>query len=383
VEIEDLSELIDQLAASEASAYCDGESLVGLVRQLNRLEAVVTKAASCFDSSGEWEISGARNAAVWLSTECNMRKSVAKQMFRRGRELRRFPAFSQSWSSGEITGSHLDLVASLRRPSTESALERDEEMLLEFAKTLSYDSYLRALNHWEQLADPDGTDESAEERRNRRDVYLHPSLNGMWFGKMTLDPISGEIVSKELNRIEQVMFEMDWAEASERLGRDPAVTELMRNPSQRRADALVEMAIRSQIAPAQGRRPEPLFTVLVDYETFRGRFCELANGRQVVTPGALVPWLDGAYIERAVFRPQRRVEVSATARFFTGAIRRALEVRDLECTHPYCDLPASRCQADHIVPYTDGGLTTQENGRILCGFHNRLAYRRRHEKQSP
>jgi hypothetical protein len=24
------------------------------------------------------------------------------------------------------------------------------------------------------------------------------------------------------------------------------------------------------------------------------------------------------------------------------------------------------------VPYAEGGPTTQENGRLLCGFHNRL-----------
>jgi hypothetical protein len=382
VEIEDLSELIDQLVRSEASTHSDGQSLVGLVRQLNRLEAFVTNAASSFESSGEWERDGAKNATAWLSTECRMRKSDARRMFRRGRDLRHLRGFSQSWSSGDITGSHLDAIASLRRPSTEDALERDEEMLLQYAETLRFDSFMSALSYWEQLADPDGTEESEEDRRNRRNVYLEPSIGGMWLGKITLDPISGEIVSKELNRIEQVMFEIDWAEASERLGREPVVNDLCRTPAQRRADAIVEMAIRSQIAPSAGRRPEPLFTVLVGYETFRGRICELSNG-QVVSPGALVPWLDGAYIERVVFAPDRRVEVSATARFFTGATRRGIEVRDLECTHPYCDLPASQCQVDHIIPVSLGGRTTQENGRLLCGFHNRLRNRRMDANQSP
>ena len=27
---------------------------------------------------------------------------------------------------------------------------------------------------------------------------------------------------------------------------------------------------------------------------------------------------------------------------------------------------------DHILPAAQGGLTTQENGRLLCGFHHRL-----------
>ena len=102
-----------------------------------------------------------------------------------------------------------------------------------------------------------------------------------------------------------------------------------------------------------------------------GRICELAGGT-VIAPGSLLEWLDQACIERAVFGPGRRVEVSATARLFTGATRRGVELRDRECTHPYCDASAKVLQVDHIVPYGEGGLTTQENGRLLCGFHNRL-----------
>jgi len=90
-----------------------------------------------------------------------------------------------------------------------------------------------------------------------------------------------------------------------------------------------------------------------------------------VAPGALVPWLDAAYLERVVFAPERRVEVSATARLFTGATRRAVELRDRECVHPYCDVTSSRCQVDHRVPHRVGGPTTQENGQLLCGHHNR------------
>ena len=38
------------------------------------------------------------------------------------------------------------------------------------------------------------------------------------------------------------------------------------------------MARRSGAKPEGARVPEPLFNVFVDYETFAGRICELANG---------------------------------------------------------------------------------------------------------
>jgi hypothetical protein len=87
-------------------------------------------------------------------------------------------------------------------------------------------------------------------------------------------------------------------------------------------------------------------------------------------------YLEGADFERAVFAPGKRVEVSVTSRLFSGATRRAIELRDRACTHAYCDIPAEQCQIDHIEPYAQGGPTTQENGRVLCGFHNRLRNQR-------
>ncbi len=72
-----------------------------------------------------------------------------------------------------------------------------------------------------------------------------------------------------------------------------------------------------------------------------------------------------------------RIDVSVRSRFFTGGTRRAIELRDRMCTHPYCYEPAESCQVDHIETYAAGGLTTQDNGRLLCGFHNRLRNQKR------
>jgi hypothetical protein len=358
MDLDALADAIDRLSASDPSTCADADSIEVLQRQFARLDAFVTEATAAFDASGNWIPDGARNAAAWLVTRCRIPRSRARRMVRRGRELRHLPACSRAWSAGDITGDQVDAIGTARNEATEAALVRDEEMLVEQAATLRYDSFLRAIAYWKQLADPDGVEEDERLRQNRRDVYLARSFNGMWLGKITLGPISGSIVADELGRLERAMFEADWSEARTALGRDPVPGELRRGPGQRRADALVEMATRSRTAPSDGRRPVPLFTVLVGYETLHGRICELAGGT-AIPPGSLLPWLDQAYVERAVFEPGRRVEVSAAARFFTGATRRAIEVRDRECTHPYCDVSAASCQADHITPFALGGATTE------------------------
>jgi hypothetical protein len=375
MELDVLTEAIDQLMEADPATCADAESVERLQRQLARLEAFAASTAAAFDSSGAWVHDGARTAAAWIATRCRLPRSNARRLVHRGRELRHLPVCAEAWSEGRIGAAHVDAIASLRRESTEEALSRDEELLVQQAQSLRFDAFAHAVAYWEQLADPDGSEDSEERRRIQRDVYLANSLNGQWMGKITLDPLSGGIVAGELQRLERALFEADWAEARDALGREPTPSELSRTSAQRRADALVEMATRSRTAPADGRRPAPLFSVLVGYETLHGRICELAQGT-VVTPGSLIPWLDRADIERAVFGPGRRVEVGATTRLFTGATRRAIEVRDRQCTHPYCEGFSSDLQVDHILPFALGGPTTQENGRVLCGFHNRLRNQR-------
>jgi len=405
MDLDVLTQALDHLGGVDPSVFADTDSIELLHRQLARLEALVTGATAAFDAAGNWMPEGARNATGWLTARCRVTRAQARREVRRGRELRHLPATAGAWADGRITGPHVDVLADLRCGTTEETLARDEPMLVDQATRLRFDQFVRATAYWMQRADPNGGDEAAEKRRARRDVSLASSFQGMWLGAMTLDPVSGSIVAGELHRLERRLFDLDWSGAKEALGRDPRLSELARTSAQRRADALVEMATRSETAPGNGRRPAPLFTVLVGYETLHGRISELEDGT-VVPPGSLLPWLPGADIERAEFTPGGRIEIGApstlssvsvagldravstpvtraeippTRRLFTGATRRAVEVRDRACTHPLCDVPAPGCQVDHIQPWALGGPTTQENGRLLCGPHNRM----RNQNQRP
>jgi hypothetical protein len=68
------------------------------------------------------------------------------------------------------------------------------------------------------------------------------------------------------------------------------------------------------------------------------------------------------------------IDVGAKRRFFRGALRRAIEVRDRTCFHPSCDEVPERFEVDHIHEASKGGPTTQDNGQGGCGFHNRWRY---------
>jgi hypothetical protein len=128
-------------------------------------------------------------------------------------------------------------------------------------------------------------------------------------------PIHGSIVMSELNRLENQI----------RLDDEAAGTQ--RTPAERRALALVEMARRSG-STASGSKPlPPLFTVLLGEDSFT-HLCELTEG--VMLPPA----------------------------------------------HPSgCDVPADWCDVDHVIPYSEHGLTDQFNGRLQCRTQSRIPAR--------
>ena len=365
---------IDEVLATPASLRCDPETIIFMERELNRLSCGVSTSLSEFDQWKEWGHDGALTATAWVDTVCHLPKKEARAQVRRGKALPGLPLAAAAWANGDIGPAQVDVLIKAKRPVTEDALAGAESYLVQAGIDMKFASFCHVVAYWEQMADQDGTDAAALAREARRDAYLVPSPDG-YLGKMNFDVIGGAIVAKELKRIAQELFEADLAEAKERLGRDPHVDDLARTPAQRRADAMIEMAVRSASTPAGAQRPEPLFSVLIDYPTLWGRISQLKEG-PVVAPGSLIPWLDEASFERIIFGPDTRGECSKTARFFTGATRRVIETRDLECQHEFCDLSADKCQIDHIVPFSQGGLTEQSNAQVLCGRHNRMRYER-------
>ena len=396
-----INEALDRVGQWEVAALADPETVIALQRITARAESLLTRSVAAFDAASNFTPQ-AYSAVHWITARCRIPRNQAKRQVRRGRELRYLPETTRAWEEGDITGAQADVMIALRRDETEAALARDEAVLVGQAKELTFEHFSRSGAYWRQLADPRGTDRDAARQEARRDGYLVKSFSGMLFGAMTLDPVGGTIVAEELGRLSRELFEADRAKARAALGRDPGPGDkLARTPGQHFADALVEMAIRSKSCPSDARRPAPLFTVLVGWETVHGRLCELENGT-VLPPGTLPAWLDGADVERATFHPggrvtmactsrlsagisrrvtaaeleratfdpRERAECSPTNRFSTWATRRAIEVRDRECTHPLCDVTAASCQVDHIQPWALGGATTQENGRLLCPRHN-------------
>ncbi len=251
-----LSELLDRAAAVLADLHeadLDGaadETLSDAVLSMQRLRGAVDAAEARvlarWDAQKVWQPSGAKTAAAWLAWKQQVPIGVARQRIRHARAMRTHPAIEKAWAAGDIDRSHVTTLLGARTTRTREAFDNGgHEHLLGIALTFGFVPFKAACDRWSMIVDPDGAEQGADADRAARDVHLSQSFGGMWFGKMTFDPISGEIVNGTLREIERELFEADWAEAKVRLGHEPTILDLARTPGQRRADAMVEMATRA------------------------------------------------------------------------------------------------------------------------------------------
>jgi hypothetical protein len=250
------------------------------------------------------------------------------------------------------------LVASCNREWRNAEFAESEELLVNLCRTPSFSIAHTAIAYWKQCADRDAADRDADTVRQGR----HLSVSFGWRGELVidgvLDPLGGEALKTELDRICEQFRLQDVRDG------------VTRTATQRRADALVEMAMRSATAPADGLRPRPLLSITIGIDPFN-HLCQTAAAT-VIAPGLVLPYLAEADIERVVYDPPARRFEASYRRSFVGAVRRIIAIRDGRCQHDSgCDDPAARCDVDHIVPRSRGGITCICNGQLLCAHHNR------------
>ena len=247
---------LDDLAGVDRADLAGADAVELLHRELHRLEAVTTRAVAAFDAAGSWEPGRARSAAAWLVRRCRLPRPLARRRVRLGRVLRHMPEVESAWLSGDVGEAQVAVLAAARTPRRPRCSPVTRRSWWGTPRRPDLDRDLvRVVDVWSQLADPDGVEACAARQREGRRLHLSQSFEGTWFLDGVLDPVSGEAVAEALRRIEDELFEADWADAKARCadGDEPRLSDLGRTPPQRRADALVEMARPGHGDPGRGR----------------------------------------------------------------------------------------------------------------------------------
>jgi len=361
--VQGLASRVDELVAVHLGARDGvtlGEDLVGIRRQIDRLEAEFARRLSEFDRKRGYVADGASSVVAWLRARCGLAAGGAAGRVGIARELSALPEADRLFREGEIG---LDNAIVLARTVSEvgaGAAKSVAAELVDAAQTHDPDRLRQESRSLRFRVDPEGAEKAFSRIRERRFLNVNQVLDGAFLIDGVLDPEGGATLRTAIDALCK------------------PVTGDSRTGGQRRADAIVELATRQLLGGAlptcAGQRPHMLVTVphtalRGDSEAGSG---EIAGAGPI--PNAVAQRLacDSVLTAVRIGASGEPLDVGRARRTATPAIRRALMARDRGCVFPGCDRPPEWTDAHHLQPHARNGDTSVANMVLLCRVHHHL-----------
>jgi hypothetical protein len=339
-----------------------GEDLVGLRRQIDRLELEFSRRLRLFDAQRGWASSGAASCGAWLRNACRLSPVAAAQHLDVARQLPELPRTSQSAVEGSIGFHHAAVIAQCANQIGVPAVRKVEDTLVEAARAVDPRALRIVTRRLRYCVDPDGAFADAEADHARRYFNLSQTYDGVFHVEGLLDAEGGAALRSAIDAL------------------DVRVVDDARTAAQRRADALVELARGAlqwgELPAVAGERPH--LTVTASDALLRGeRGCAAGEMRwagPVVAETVRRVACDASVSRVVVGGAGEPLDVGRASRTIPSALRRALVVRDGGCRFPGCDRPPEWTDGHHLQHWADGGETKLENLVLLCRRHHRVVH---------
>jgi Domain of unknown function (DUF222)/HNH endonuclease len=410
VGLDRLTAAVEELAAEDLTALPDGvaaQRVLVLRKLVDRLEGQWLRELAGVDGRGAAgaEVGvQAESTAGWLQARLRAGRPQASRWVRTARALFRGPlaGTGRALAAGVISPAHATVLAAGTEELPAATAAAAEPVLLEVAGRLDPPGLRKLVHHLAEVADPDGAQARTQrQQQERRGLWVSPTYQGMVAIDGLLEPEAGETLLAALDPLAR-----------------PTHAEDDRSGSQRRADALTELARRSleggRLPQTGGVRPQVTVTVELasllgqagmpganggfvgplPAETARRLACDATLTRVLVTrrphpdlagepdrygdgAGGLVARLQAALalLPAALGGPATQpLEVGRATRVVSPAQRTALSVRDGGCRFPGCDRPPAWCEAHHVRHWLHGGATDLDNLVLLCWTHHRAVH---------
>jgi hypothetical protein len=414
-----LAAVVDQLAVEDLDALPDAQAarrVLVLRGLLERLEGQWLRELAGVDgrgAAGADQGTPAESTAGWLRNRTRMGHPDAHQRVRVARALHRgpLPGTARALADGELSYLHAAALTRATQHLPAATTTAAEPVLLEAARRLDPPRLRKVVGHLADVADPQAAEQQALRRHERRWLWLSPTFAGMVAIDGLLDPEAGETLLTALEPLAR-----------------PSTADDDRSATQRRADALTELARRAleggRLPKTGGVRPQVTVTIELasllgqpglpgaeggwvgplPAETARRLACDAAVTRVLVTRHHRDHHRDGhpehhhptgkgsgdgdpatglAARLRAAMEllppvlggaSTQPLEVGRATRVVAPAQRAALRVRDGGCRFPGCDRPVAWCDAHHLRHWLHGGRTDLGNLVLLCRGHHHAVH---------
>jgi Domain of unknown function (DUF222)/HNH endonuclease len=350
--VAELQGLVDQEGVGGLADGALAERVMALRGLLDRLEGHWLQDLADLDArgaAGAEQGLAAASTAAWLRHRLRMSAGTAAGLVRTARALHRGPltGTARALAEGVISPAHAQVLAAGTHDLPDHTTAEAEPVLVEAARRLDPPRLRRAVAQLRLVADPDHTDQ-AEQQQQRRGLWLAATWEGMVAVNGLLDPEAGQSLLAALEPLAR-----------------PASASDDRSGSQRRADALAELARRTleagRLPRTGGVRPQLLVTVDLDSLLGLGGL-----GGEVGGAGPLAPEpcrrlaCDGA-VTRVLVARQRTNQHHPD--HHPGGEERAVPASQgtprLATRDPTDEKGAATCHPTNHHPGTDGGLAAR------------------------
>ncbi|MGW4677379.1 DUF222 domain-containing protein [Micromonospora taraxaci] len=375
--VEELAQADDAVAACvDAAVWSLPEhelvaALDAAHRLQQRLAAVTLTLVREIDGRGTARAQGASTTTVWLRERLRMTVPAARRLVDLATALDTGnPGIRQALADGAINLDQARVIAdtatTVQTTADTETADKAVGVLVEWAgqfdPTLLRRMSTRILDH----VAPDLADAAAaaalaaEDARATRDRHL--TISEQTDGRLrltgTLDAETAALLRAAIDPLSA-----------------PAGPDDTRCPGQRRHDALTDvcrLALRTGELPDSGGDPAQI-VVTTGYDTLTRQLSAgaLDIGLQLTPDTVRRLACDAAILPAVLGGAGQVLDVGRQRRLVTGALRRALVLRDGGCAFPGCDRPPRWCAAHHIQHWADGGPTNLTNAVLLCGHHHR------------
>jgi hypothetical protein len=381
--IDSLADAVSGVAADtidHVSDHAIGDDLVAIRAQIDRLEAEFIRRLQRFDRSRAALAEGAVSTVSWVRGRCGLSGAAAAERVRLARVLDDLPQTTASLRDGRASFANVALIARLADDVGTEATRSVEDTLVGAAATLDVGRMSRLVAFTRYRLDADGALERDIRNHEHRWVSCDQTFGGVFVLRGELDAEGGALVKTALDALSA-----------------PAGPSDERRGSQRRADALVDLASRQlqngELPSAHGQRPHLTVTVSLDAlqrrdgaapaelggvgaihpETARRIACDAVRTVAVVAAGE-----DGGSGPGTIVAGEEETTLSVgrATRTIPAPIRTALVLRDKGCRFPGCDRPPEWTDGHHIDHWADLGETEVPNLVSLCRRHHHMVHER-------
>jgi hypothetical protein len=389
--IDQLEGLRDDLRALEAWSLTDTELRevnAEVHRTIASLTETAVRLAAAVENRGIPREDGSASTTAWLASSTGIARREASKVVALSRlDHARGAATREAWASGGLTTTQAEIILRTLDALPEWFVDEQhddaEATLLEHASEFGADDLRRLANRIVEVVDPDSADEiigaqlEAQEKQAWDETHL--SITRMGKGRSSIRGVLPDVQADMLKTVLEglasprrdgaVFRDVDGEHSDAEIGR--------LDHARRMGLALCELVEHlPQDAFPQAGGVAARVTINIDLDDLRDRISRatLSTGSTMSASQARRFACNAGIVPVVLDGDSRVLDLGTSRRLHDRYQRIALATRDQGCSWKGCDRPPGWCEAHHLVPWSQGGDTSIDNGALFCFFHHHLLH---------